>query len=227
MKTCTKCLIDKNETDFYAKLKGGAALREVCIDCCYKYNRSYAHSINGLIAHMFCDQRKHAIIRSQAMPTYDLEEFKAWILSQNNFLNLYNDWKNSNFEKTKRPSTDRINDFLSYSLDNITLTTWAENKEKSIIQRQNGIGTAGLFCKPIIQIDMNGNVVAEFVSAAQAKRETGISGILHALKGRSKHSGGFKWEYKEDSEKDLLRKNRKSQRAKLAEIRENHSYYFD
>jgi hypothetical protein len=227
MKICKRCLVEKNEADFYVKLKNGNALRDMCISCCLKYNKSYAHSINGLIVHIFCDQKKHAIIRSQPMPNYSLQEFKKWMLSQDNFLNLYQDWKNSDFEKAKRPSTDRINDFLSYSLDNIMLTTWADNKRKATLQRIMGIGSAGLICKAIIQIDIQGNIVAEFVSTAQARKDTGISGIINVLKGRKLYAGGFLWKYKEDSEREFLLKNRKTQRAKLAEIRENHSYYFE
>lgn len=227
MKICKRCLVEKNEADFYVKLKNGNALRDVCISCCLKYNKSYAHSINGLIAHMFFDQKKHAIIRSQSLPSYDLKQFKEWMLSQDKFLQLYEEWELSNFLKAKRPSADRVNDFLSYSLDNITLMTWAENKSKAGLQMKNGTGTSGLRCKPIIQLDMQGNIIAEFVSTAQARRVTGFSGILNVLKGRSLTAGGFYWQYKEDLERDFLRKNRKSQQAKLAEIRENHSYYFE
>lgn len=52
--------------------------------------------------------------------------------------------------------------------------------------------------KPVIQMDEYLNKIKEWNSAADASRELGLNGgnITNACKGRSTHSGGFKWRYK-------------------------------
>jgi len=40
-KTCTKCKIEKNLTEFYKGAKGTFGTKSVCIDCCRKYKKDY------------------------------------------------------------------------------------------------------------------------------------------------------------------------------------------
>jgi hypothetical protein len=49
--------------------------------------------------------------------------------------------------------------------------------------------------KPIIQLTLTGEFVADFTSAKQAKLQTGITTIVDCLRGRQKTSGGFIWKY--------------------------------
>ena len=50
----------------------------------------------------------------------------------------------------------------------------------------------------ILQCDDAGNVIAEFKSISQAKRETGVNStsIHEMLRGKQKHAGGYVWKYK-------------------------------
>jgi hypothetical protein len=52
--------------------------------------------------------------------------------------------------------------------------------------------------KPIIQVDMDGNIIKEWESQSQASVETNIpiACINLCLNGKSKTSGGYKWIYK-------------------------------
>jgi len=50
--------------------------------------------------------------------------------------------------------------------------------------------------KPIIQLDKNNNIIKEYKSITEARKETGIKGIKDALRGSIKTSGGFMWKYK-------------------------------
>lgn len=57
---------------------------------------------------------------------------------------------------------------------------------------------SGPIGKAVVQLDQNDNIIAEFVSASEAARQTGllsqnISGVCRGLK---KTCGGFKWQYK-------------------------------
>ena len=49
--------------------------------------------------------------------------------------------------------------------------------------------------KPIQQIALNGELVANHSSAKKAKLQTGITTIVDCLKGRQKTAGGFIWKY--------------------------------
>lgn len=52
--------------------------------------------------------------------------------------------------------------------------------------------------KPILQLDLNDNIVSEFDSISKASKflKCEISGIRHCLKGRNKTAYGYKWKYK-------------------------------
>lgn len=55
--------------------------------------------------------------------------------------------------------------------------------------------------KPVLQFDIDGNLIAEYPSASEASRQTGIchQGIGQCCKGnpRNSHAGGYIWKYKE------------------------------
>ncbi|HJB06590.1 MAG TPA: hypothetical protein H9716_01850 [Candidatus Enterocloster faecavium] len=58
--------------------------------------------------------------------------------------------------------------------------------------------------RPVIQMDLEGNEIGEFVSIAQASRALGISrrSLSCALNGTQKTAAGFKWRLKEAEEKN-------------------------
>ena len=49
--------------------------------------------------------------------------------------------------------------------------------------------------KPVLQLTLAGEFVAEYTSASQARIHTGIKTIVDCLRGRQKTSGGFIWKY--------------------------------
>lgn len=52
--------------------------------------------------------------------------------------------------------------------------------------------------KPVVQYDMNGSLLAEYISIRHAEREVGVfkTTISKCCRGIYKHAGGFKWAYK-------------------------------
>lgn len=68
-------------------------------------------------------------------------------------------------------------------------------KEKRKIEKENTI----IEGRHIIQMDDDGNIINEFVSIAEAVRQTGINSksIRDTAKGVQKHAGGFCWQYKD------------------------------
>ena len=58
--------------------------------------------------------------------------------------------------------------------------------------------------KPILQLDLDGNIVNEYPSIHEAERQTGFKNqnICNCLKGKRKTCGGFIWKYKTKNGED-------------------------
>lgn len=54
--------------------------------------------------------------------------------------------------------------------------------------------------KAVLQLTLDGDLITEFPSAAEAERKTGVSYVTISLccSGKRKSSGGFKWAFKEN-----------------------------
>lgn len=72
--------------------------------------------------------------------------------------------------------------------------SYQHNKKMSEFMRGNTYGkNKG---RPVIQLTLDGEFVAEYPSSAEATRITGISGVKNAVKGKLKSSGGYIWKRK-------------------------------
>lgn len=188
MKLCRKCNTMKNKKGFYAD--------NICKSCARKYPRV-------VIQEIYQHQRHSSKTRGMPLPKYTFVEFKTWILSQPNFRALYTAWLKSRFSIALKPSVDRIKEWETYSLDNIQLMTWAENKAKGELDCKEGRRYSGV--KPVCSFDL---VTEEFhqqyISAHEAQRQLDIkhntiSSAINKTRqsnGTKLYKGGsFKWMY--------------------------------
>lgn len=102
----------------------------------YLCMKEYEKTKIGILKRMYDNQKHNSIKRGHPEPSYSKNQFIEWVLSQNNYEKIYNNWVNSNFSKNLVPSVDRIISSEPYSFNNIRLMTWKENellaqKEKS------------------------------------------------------------------------------------------------
>lgn len=153
----------------------------------------YNRTIDGLVSKIFCNQRRSSIKRGYELPTYSLDDLKNWMYAQKNFETLYNKWVISGYDKNHTPSCDRLDDYKSYSLDNIRLTTWSINRSKGHSDRRNGINNK--ISKAVFQLTRDGIVFEEYASTMQASRKTGINraDISACCNGRQKSAGNYIW----------------------------------
>ena len=165
-----------------------------------EYRCNYSRSKEGMIVEIYETQRSNSKKRGHTMPSYTVEELRDWILSQENFEELYQNWIDSDYNRWMKPSIDRKEDDKPYTISNIQLMIWQENsnKQHDYLRKGEKIVTSNPQ-KPVEQYDLKGNFIKEYHSINQAKRETGVhhSSISQACLGRYKTAGKFIWKYKE------------------------------
>ena len=128
--------------------------------------------------------------------TYSPNELKEWLNNQETYYTLHKNWVDSNYDRKLAPSIDRIDDYLGYTLDNIELMTWEENRIKGInyiISGKNQKLSVGF-----IQTEKNTDkFVAYYFSGQEASRATGInrSNITRCADGKCSSAGGFMWRF--------------------------------
>lgn len=195
-KTCTKCGLNKSLDEFYKSKRYAKGVTSRCIKCIQKYNKS----IPRLISNIYSNQKKSSKRRGHPMPEYSKEELTNWITSQPNFLNLYEQWVASGFKREMVPSVDRLKDELPYTLSNIRLTYWKENKLKYI----NGTLRAGNHPNKVSinQYSLKGKFIANFDSITEASKKTGILtssiGMVCSKDTPDKTAKGFVFKYAAD-----------------------------
>ena len=130
------------------------------------------------------------------------DEFKKWLDDnyKTEIRRMLTEYKNSNYIKGLCPSVDRIDDYKSYTFDNMQLITWKENNDKGRISLKNKKQCSEMakrvWSKKVIQKDLDGNVIATFNSTHDVERLLGYDSSLIARACRlNKVSKGYRWEY--------------------------------
>ena len=195
-KTCNTCGINKPLQKYNKDSKRISGLRDDCNLCSRKRYGSYVRTPDGLAARIYSDQKGSSINRHHPSPVYSVNELRAWMKAQVNFDALFSSWVQSNYNKLLSPSCDRLDDYKPYTLDNLQLMTWGDNKLKGEADSLNGVNNKKN--KPVIQLKITGEFIAEYYSMQHAARSTGCEqgAISYCCSGKYKTTGGFAWEYK-------------------------------
>ena len=137
MKICTKC--QKLTDNFWPDKRKKDWMLSCCRQCYILKLKKYYKTIPGLITKVYSQQRHNSKKRGNPLPTYSNKELLVWIKEQLTFEILYKNREGSWYKTQLIPSIDRIDDYKWYSLDNIQLMTWEENKQKGHEDRRNWI----------------------------------------------------------------------------------------
>lgn len=168
-----------------------------CKPCDTQYSKTISRTIHGLICSIYSAQKYCSKARKHKAPNYTKTELECWITSQSNFLSLYNNWVANNYDRWLRPSCDRIDEYLPYTLNNLRLVHFHANEIRGYINRKEGINNK--INSKVIQLSLNGDRLQTFYSQAEASRQTGIpqANISKVCQNNStrKTAGGFKWEH--------------------------------
>ena len=164
-----------------------------------RYKEEWKKTTKGLICDIYCSQKSHSMERKYDLPDYTMEQLYVFMTTDVNFKNLFKQWELSNFNKWKRPSIDRLDDYKPYTLCNIRLVTWKENHKKGCVDKINGINNKQNMS--VYKYDKSMNLIKEYYSMAEASRDMvgnsrWVTHISEVCRNKRKTANGFKWRYK-------------------------------
>ena len=197
MKKCASCGEVKPVDDFHKSKSRKDGRKPYCKKCRAERAKNSVRTLRGKALKIYAKQKERSELRGHQPPTYTKEEFISWLLSNQKYLRLYDNWVKSGYKRSLSPSCDRLDNYKGYSFDNIRVVTWEENMVKGHSDVKNGLNNKQN--KAVIQMDLNGNELKEYHSMRHAGRQTGVyyQNIWAACNGRITKSGGFRWRYAE------------------------------
>jgi len=166
-KECYSCKELKPSNEFTCNSSKKDKLNHKCKIC----TKETANSFSQLPYRIYSNQIEHSKTRGHPAPAYTYEEFKKWIISNNNYAQLYEKYKNSGYDKNLVPSIDRIDPKKPYLFSNIQVITFKENMTRNAeaIKETQGIKINAYFAD-------SGRLAGSFVSQNTAARILNLNG---------------------------------------------------
>ena len=136
---------------------------------------------------IYSGQRGSSRDRGHQYPDYTLEELRDWMKDQPQLETLLKNYEDSGGDRNLVPSVDRKKDELPYTLDNIQLGTWKENRDKESSKQS----------KAVVQMTLEGEFIKEWISTQEAGRELGLhqATISKVCNGIYNQTGGYKFKF--------------------------------
>ena len=195
-KYCIKCKELKPLTEFHINRHMKDGLHVYCKTCRKISADKKMHTREGLISVIYSSQKAQSKRRDHEPPSYTEAELSTWIKNQRNFDALYLNWINSGCDKWVKPSVDRRNDYLPYTITNLLrICTWRENNLRGHTDAKDGVNNKRN--RSINQLTFHGEFIKEHysINSASRKTHTNLGNIFSCCIGKRKSAGGFKWEY--------------------------------
>lgn len=191
VKKCYCCKQYKKFEAFHKCIGTKYGLQNTCKKCRWLNSKSKKNKISTI----YKSQKQNSVRRKHEPPDYSKRELTVWCMQQTLFHVLHKEWEHSGYKKELAPSCDRIDDYKSYTLNNLQLTTWGENNKKANNDRKDGINNKG--SKAVIQIK-DTILIATYYSIRQASITTGINhgNIAACCRGVKPIAGSFSWKFK-------------------------------
>ena len=206
MKTCSTCKKELSLDLFDKQTTGKQGRRADCKECKKRFTRSK----RGIAKSIYATQVASAKRRKYLPPTYSEDDLYQWLKALPNFHEIFEGWVDSGYLTRFRPSVDRKDDYISYTLDNIELVTWNENNQKGYSSKITGDNNKKNLA--VDMLDMDGKFLERFYSVSEAARRfNGVpSNIVGAINNRvstrklpdgttrksiSTQAYGHKWRY--------------------------------
>ena len=194
-KHCNSCDTTKDIILFHTNKTKNNGISIYCKECNNSACRNHKRTKVGLVSKIYASQRYNSKQRGYSQPTYSLYELREWLFSQKKFHMLFNNWKRLDYQKDYIPSVDRINDYIGYTMDNIQIMTWVENRNKHDYDVICGVNNK--YNKKVRQYYKDGEFIMEYHSISEASRICGVdkANISSSCAKKRKTAGGFIWIY--------------------------------
>ena len=173
MKKCRKCGETKLEKEYHKDSHTKSGISFICKTCNRKKVLEYKRTKKGLIYTIYSTQKATSKKRKYSPPNYTKQQLYKWMITQDVFHTLFEEWVKSGYKKQLIPSCDRISDYDVYKLSNIQIMTWEENNKKHYIDILNGKNTK--HTKEIIVEDKITKKIFSYYSISEASRQLGIN----------------------------------------------------
>lgn len=160
--------------------------------------QKYRLTPKGVLTNLYSKMKERAKNKNIERPNFTLVEFHRLFLENKTFIRLYKEWVKSGYNKVYKPSVDRINRKHGYTLNNIHIISWGDNRFKQSMERRSRKGK-------VLQI-LNGNVIKVWSSQREAYKKLNLSQSMlsGALTGKYKQAYGYIWRYANDENPELL-----------------------
>jgi uncharacterized protein Veg len=122
---------------------------------------------------------------------FTIDEFIDRFINHKKFLRLHSEWRKSDCLTKLKPSLDRINPNIHYTVANTQMITWGENRHKQRMELKRDRG------RHVYQ-SKNGVLIKTYKSQRQAVIENDEfkqQSLSHCLTGNTKTAYGFEWSY--------------------------------
>jgi len=173
-KSCSRCNNNLPLTEFHSAPKLRLGVSSACKSCMSKRDLELKHTRKGLVGSIYSEQKSSCKVRNHPYPTYTLANLHEWISLQPSFTSMYDTWVSSGYDKWSRPSIDRLDNEVSYTLSNIRLTTFKENNSRSHRDAAKG-SNLGTTLVPVDKFSLEGNYVCSYISMTEASKDSGVS----------------------------------------------------
>ncbi len=200
-KICKQCGSEKELSGF--RLSHDGYYNNTCKVCMAINVTANKRTKRGVAQTLYKGQVGSSKKRNHIPPTYTEQELYEWLMSQDKFHILYDNWKRLDYQKDYKPSVDRKDDYVGYTMANIQLMTWRENYRKFHSDKKGGINNKASVS--VSQFTMNGEFVATHPSTCYAGRiiegacQQDICKCCNPELSR-KSSGEYLWQYGSDKQ---------------------------
>jgi hypothetical protein len=181
--------------------------RLTCRTCRSRYNKDNSRTKIGHIKKIYNNQKGSSKKRGHPAPDYSLEQITEWIMNQEMFHNLYEDWVASGYDKWTAPSLDRINNNIGYSFDNIKVMTFKQNSDLAHEHCKEGKLNTGNKRKEVYQYTLDGVFIKAYPTMRQADVAVGGNArkeIKACCDSGTGHARGFRWRYANQDKVDII-----------------------
>ena len=194
-KVCSRCNTEKNKSMFYKAKDRPDGVRTLCKECDNYAKLTRRRTKDGHINQIYITQKAKSKDRGHNQPSYSKKELHDWLYSQEKYHVLYDNWKRLDFQKDYSPSVDRLDNKIGYTIANIQVVTWAENRALGNESVSDGNSTRKYI--PVDMYTVDGEFIKSFFSGAEASREMGlhIANIHKCCKHDVHAVGGYVWEF--------------------------------